>query len=82
MLRTMIRVLEVMVFSRRERSRVHSEAEVLVISPFAGGERGTYFTTPPGISMLEMYLIVVEMRLVGGENRRFGLTGRKTAQRQ
>ena len=54
-LSTIMRVLDVMAERSAGRLTVHSEDEVVSVDPFGGGVRGTYFITPPGISMLDMY---------------------------
>ncbi len=53
---TIIRVRGVMAFSSSCMSTVHSEAEMISLSPFGGGFRGTHLTMPPGIWMLYRYL--------------------------
>lgn len=60
-LRTIILVLGVMAASSSLKSMVHSPAEVFFSAPAGGGWRGTYLIFPPGISMLEIYLLSVSI---------------------
>ena len=55
-LRTIMRVLELTVFSNSAKSMVQSAAEEVSVAPCLGGCSGTYLTVPPAISMLLIYL--------------------------
>ena len=75
---TIIRVLELKVFSRASMFTVQFAAEEVTEPPSLGGCSGTYLITPPGISMLERYLneaVIRNMRLILSV-----LTGRRRVQ--